>query len=136
MLTGKVTEGEIDEPDIFLSLTGSKNSTGHVSITSMLSIVEVFKRDRVIHSDYMVVECDEDLGEILVVEVGNKKNWFSFNAAPWYVNTVTTHNFQSGENTLFPCYYWIGDGDSVTLTAHASELHTRACAVGTMGLIN
>ena len=60
---------------------------------------------------------------MLVVVLGNDKSWLAPLGAPWYVNEVQVHNLQSKIQEVFPCYHWIGDGDSVSFTAHTSELH-------------
>ena len=71
--------------------------------------------------DDLVIECDGDLGEIHVVGIGNEKEWHTDLGAPWYVDFIMVHNFQSDKNEEFPVYHWIGDGDFVTCTAHTSE---------------
>lgn len=74
-------------------------------------------------TENLIIESSGDLGTVLVVVLGNDKSWLAPLGAPWYVNEVQVHNLQSKIQEVFPCYHWIGDGDSVSFTAHTSELH-------------
>ena len=65
----------------------------------------------------MIIETDKDLGDILVVSLGIKKDW-SPSLKYWYVDYVMVDNHQSKKTKQFPCYHWIGDGDSVSFTAN------------------
>ena len=70
--------------------------------------------------DDLIIEADGTLGDILVVEAVNESTFFD-NEDPWYVSLVTVYNFQSNSSDDFPCYHWIGDGESVSFTARTSE---------------
>ena len=100
-------------------LFGSKASSGKIELSSILTALKGSYNQRTY--DDLLVESDGDLGNILVVGIGNEKEWFGDFGAPWYVDFVMVHNFQSNGNDEFPVYHWIGDGDFVTCTAHTSE---------------
>ena len=105
--------------DIYITLTGNKASTGKVGISSWLKALKGdFKRQTF---NDLVIESEDDLGHVLVVTIGNDKKRLLEVDSPWYVDFVTVHDFQSSLNEEFPVYYWIGDEDYVTCTAHTSE---------------
>ena len=121
IVTGSQAGAGTDDTGIYLSLIGSEQRTVDVNITNCLRSIfqQSFSRNSY---DDLVLESDGDLGEVLVVVLGNKHGWLSIGeGAPWYVNTATVHNFQSSATEHFPCYHWIGSGDEVSMTAHTSE---------------
>ena len=118
IVTGYQVGAGTKDTGIYITLIGSKASSGKVKIISCLKAFEgTFSRRTY---DDLVVECDGDLGEILVVVVGNDAMWACL-GTPWFVDFVTVHNFQSKQNDEFPCYYWIGSHECVSFTAHTSK---------------
>lgn len=101
---------------VYFSLTGSKRSSGRVSFKFPFDTVA-----NVSSNDYMIVETDEDLGGVLVVELGNYKNILPFGADLWYVEKTGVFLFEDEKSFEFPCYHWIGDDDFVTTTAQTSK---------------
>lgn len=109
---------------VYIIVVGSKGSTGKVYLTGSLSWFSGSgMRSR--SYDDLVIECDKDVGDIEVVELGNDKGWWSSASnvlgAAWYVDFVVVHNFQTKAVQEYPCYHWIGDGDYVTCTANTSK---------------
>ena len=107
------------DTDVYITLFGSKGHSGKIALSSILAVLKGRFSRRTF--DDLVIESDCDLGEILVVGVGNEKEWLADMGAPWYVDFIMVHNFQRNSSDEFPVYHWIGDGDYVTCTAHTSE---------------
>ena len=99
---------------VYFSLTGSKRSSDRIRF----NFLGAKKKSH----EYVVVESDEDLGGVLVVELGNEKYLLLDSADSWYVDQTTVFLFESKTKIVFPCYHWIGNGDSVTITAKTSKL--------------
>ena len=115
ILTGSQPEaGTTDTGTVYFSLTGSKKSSGRIGF----SFFE-FRRKKSSHN-YVIVETDEDLGGVLVVELGNTNNFLEL-ADAWFVDQTSVFLFENEKELVFPCYHWIGNGDSVTTTAKTSE---------------
>ena len=119
IVTGSQEGAGTKDPDVYITLAGDEASTGKVPLSGWLKALKG-RFDRRTFDD-LIIECDGDLGEVLVVTLGNEGEWLEELGAPWYVDFVTVHNFQSTLNEEFPVYYWIGDRDYVTCTAHTSE---------------
>ena len=119
IVTGSQEAAGTSNSDVYITLTGNKASSGKVKISSLLKVMKGYFKSRTY--DDLVIESAADLGHVLVVTVGNEKEWLLEMAAPWYVDFVVVHNFQSSLNEEFPVYHWIGDKDYVTCTAHTSE---------------
>ena len=119
VVTGSMAGAGTTDTDVYITLIGDKASSGKVGISGWLTALKGSYSSRTF--DDLVVESDGDLGTILVVAIGNEKEWFADMGAAWYVDFVMVHNFQSNLNEEFPVYHWIGDGDCVTCTAHTSE---------------
>ena len=120
VVTGKQKGAGTSDTGVFVQLIGNKGQTDKVYLQNHLAIL----LDRDIDRDTtenLTIETGGDLGEVLVVVLGNDKSWRALDGAPWYVNEVEVFNFQSKVQERFPCYHWIGDGDEVSFTAHTSE---------------
>ena len=103
---------------VYIKLIGRHAESGKVKLTDLLTELEgSFMRKKY---DDLVIESDADLGEVLVVVVGNHEILSSCDPL-WYVDFVIVHNFQSNTNEDFPCDHWIGPGDHVSCTAHTSK---------------
>ena len=116
ILTGSQPGAGTTDVGVYFSLTGSKRSSGRVSFKFPFDAVA-----NVSSNDYMIVETDEDLGGVLVVELGNYKNILPFGADLWYVEKTGVFLFEDEKSFEFPCYHWIGDDDFVTTTAQTSK---------------
>lgn len=69
--------------------------------------------------DDLIVESSEDLGDILVVVLGNNNGWFTDQGTPWYVKYVRVYS--DNKEVVFPCYHWIGDEEHIHFTAYTSK---------------
>ena len=71
-----------------------------------------------------LVVTNQDLGDILVVIVGNSVDTSSqWMEDTWYVSFVGVANPQTNTVEHFPCYHWIGENSSVSITAKTSRLN-------------
>ena len=121
-MTGEQQGAGTTDTGVYVQLIGSSGHSGKVYLQGFLDILLDKDIDRGT-SENLIIESSGDLGTVLVVILGNDKSWLAPLGAPWYVNEVQVHNFQSKIQEVFPCYHWIGDGDSASFTAHTSELH-------------
>ena len=119
-MTGSAEDAGGDwNKEVYIKLIGRHAESGKVKLTDLLTDMEGnFRRKKY---DDLVIESDADLGEVLVVVVGNSHQFLSSCNPLWYVDFVIVHNFQSKTNEDFPCYHWIGPGDHVSCTAHTSK---------------
>ena len=114
-MTGSAKDGgDSCDEEVYIRLVGRHAESGNVKLTD-------FWRKK--YND-LVIESDADLGEVLVVVVGNEHALLPFYDPPWYVDFVMVYNFQSKTNEDFPCYHCIGPGDHVSCTAHTSKKFT------------
>ena len=107
---------------VYITLIGSGGHTGKVYLHSALTKAISKKYIGRGSIDFVLVKskADHDLGEVLVVILGiDKKSRLI--PDPWFVDCVYVYNFQANKMTTFPCYHWIGSGDSVSFTAHTSK---------------
>ena len=119
IVTGRCEGAGTKDTDVYITLIGSKASSGKITVGGWL---KALKGSCSRHTfDDLIIESDGDLGQVLVVGVGNEKDLLTILGAPWFVDFVMVHDFQSNLNEEFPVYHWIGDGDYVTCTAHTSE---------------
>ena len=122
-MTGSAKDGGgAWDKEVYIRLIGSHAESGKVKLTDSQTTMEgSFRRKKY---DDLVIESHADLGEVLVVIIGNEHKLLSFSNPRWYVDFVIVHNFQSKANEDFPCYHWIGPGDHVSCTAHTSKKFT------------
>lgn len=121
--TGEQTEAGTKDSGVFIQLIGSSGHSGKVNIQDALKRLfstRIKVKPGTVES--FVVESSGDLGKVMIVVIGNDKSRFTPLGAAWFVNQVCIHDYQSGIQENFPCYHWIGDGDSVSFTAHTSKL--------------
>ena len=86
---------------VYITLTGDKASSEKVGISSWVKARKGSCKRRTFDDLTIEFESDDDLGQVLVVGIGNEKKWFAGSGAPWYVDYVVVHNFQSGLNEEF-----------------------------------
>ena len=118
--TGQQEGAGTSDTGVYIRLIGSNGRSSKVYLQSFLKVLtgkSINKDSR----ENLIIECDGDLGNILVVILGNDKSWLVIPGAPWYVNEVLVHNLQSKTRVVFPCYHWIGDNDHVSFTAQTSK---------------
>ena len=109
---------------VYINLIGSGGHTGKVYIHGALTKAIMKKYIGRGSTDFILIKskADHDLGEVLVVVLGiDKKSRLI--PDPWFVDCVYVHSFQSNKTSTFPCYHWIGSGDSISFTAHTSKQH-------------
>ena len=115
--TGSQEKAGANELGYYITLVGSKGSSGKIDIDSQ--ICGALQRGE---EDKIFVECNGELGEILVVVLGNTLSWLPIKEKwPWYVEFVKVYNYQSKCRNKFPCYHWIGPGDHISFTAHTGK---------------
>ncbi len=121
IVTGKQFLAGTTDTRVYITLIGKQASSGKVYLSHWLNIFSKPTSRRTY--DDLLIETDQELGEILVVVLGNDKGWFlGGDGSSWFVDFVMVHNFQSKGTDEFPCYHWIGEGDYVSFTAHTSML--------------
>ena len=113
ILTGNQPGAETVDAGVYFSLAGRKRSSKRIRF----NFVGAKKKSH----EYIVVESDEDLGGVLVVELGNEEYFILDAADSWYVDQTSVFFFENESALVFPCYHWIGNGDSVTSTAKTSK---------------
>ena len=121
IVTGKQEGAGTSDTGVFVRLVGSKGQSKKVYLQSFLKVL-FGKGIKEASRDSLRIESEGDLGDILVVILGNDKSWLTTSGAPWYVNEVLVNNLQNKEHKVFPCYHWIGDGDHVSFTAETGEM--------------
>ena len=131
---------------MYITLVGSKASSGKVPIVDtrfMIKIPAIYKNCY----DDLMIESSADLGELLVVIIGNPKNpLFTLNpfqvaanltsavtGSAWFVSFVNFIDLQTKQAVEFPCYHWINDGSDVSFTARTSK---RTCIVWDLKMYN
>ena len=68
------------------------------------------------------MQTDRDLGDVQVFIYGNKKNVIIKRNDEWDVEFSVVYPLSSGGNRIeFPCYHWIGDGETISTTSATSE---------------
>ena len=116
--TGKQIGAETKN-ELYLTLVGTKGHTGKVSLQNFLkALLNPISKET---TEKLTIESDRDLGDILVVIVGNVG--FHQDALIedyWYVSSVGVANLQTDTVEHFPCYHWIGENSSVSFTANTS----------------
>ena len=121
MLTGSQKGAGTPDPGVYITLVGSNGHSGKLYLQSFLGAL----LRKVIHegtSTNIVIESSGDLGQVLVVILGNDDSSLKNPLTdPWYVEDVGVYNYQSKQQEVFPCYHWIANGDSVSFTAHTSK---------------
>ena len=119
-MNGKQLGAGNSDPEVYICLVGRNGHSGKIFLQSFLSMTGL--TGHTLHRgtwDNLIIESNEDLGEIEVVFLGIDKTFLP--GVSWYVNEVGIYNFQSKNQEAFPCYYWIGNGDSVSFTSKTSK---------------
>ena len=128
--------------DLSVELVGSLGRTGSVTQRNVRFIVS--KVANTSCYDDIVLECRAELGDVFVIVLGNiegKKTTItgavvekvlnpldlSDQYLGWLVDNVQYASLQSGVQTTelpvvtFPCYNWIGSGESISFTANTGK---------------
>lgn len=104
--------------DVFVTLVGSKASTGKVSINSYL--FHVFSGITADTVEDLIIETTKSLGDIQVVLLGiDGGEWALDNT--WFVNYTDVKDLTTNAELRFPCYHWIGKNEVVSTTSKASK---------------
>eukprot|EP00731_Ephydatia_muelleri_P012489 Em0006g1383a len=117
IVTGSEFEAGTMDNDLYVTLVGSKACTGKINISGFLSSPIATKS----YVD-LLIQCKSDLGEVLVVSLGNPKNWITMPGSEWFVDFVDIIDQQTKKTVRFPCYHWIADGDSIGFTSKTAIL--------------
>ena len=97
----------------YVILIGDKGKTKDVILNGYF---QKFMHHRT-YEDF-VVECDEDLGEIQLVTVGNSGvSLLQKYHASWYVEYTFVKRYAGDKESVFTCYHWIALGDFFTNSA-------------------
>ena len=122
IVTGSELGSGTPDSDVYFMLVGSKACTGRLPIISgwLSSAVKTQ------FYDDLLVESNLDLGEVLVVIIGNPANWLISTGSAWYVEFVDVSDQQTKQTVEFPCYHWINDGDDISFSAKTGEHHNAS----------
>ena len=123
IVTGQQEGAGTSDTGVFVRLIGSKGQSSKIYLQNFLKVL-IGKGIKEDSHDTLTIESSGDIGEILVVILGNDKCWLVTSGAPWYVNEVLVHNLQNKERKVFPCYHWIGDNDYISFTAQTGKITT------------
>ncbi|KAL5471056.1 hypothetical protein EMCRGX_G029132 [Ephydatia muelleri] len=118
IVTGSEKFAGTPDTDIYVSLVGSKACTGKMKIVSGWFSTGISAQ----YYDDLLVESSADLGEVLVVIIGNPANWVVSAGSAWFVDFVDVHDLQRKTKQEFPCYHWIEDGDEISFTEKTMTL--------------
>ena len=94
--TGSEVGAGTPDSDVYVTLVGSKARTGQLALVSGWWSRTLASKTYV---DLLIVS-NLDMGEVLVVILGNPKNWLFSVGSPWYVDFVDQ---KSKEKVVFPC---------------------------------
>ena len=124
--TGKQLLAGTPDAGVYVVLVGTGGHTGRLYLHSALSKATQKKYIGRGTIDHVLIKSngDHDLGEVMVVYLGIEKSSrrLSVLPDPWFVDSVSVFNYQTKKPPMvFPCYHWIGSGDSVSFTAHTSK---------------
>lgn len=132
IVTGSEIGAGTLQDDVYITLVGSKASCARIPIVDN----KLFKISGAYTNCYddLMIESGLDLGELLVVIIGNPKDTFTLNpfkamnnmvsaitGSAWFVSFVDIINFQTKLTLEFPCYHWINDGEEVSFTTGTSK---------------
>ena len=115
IVTGSQSGASPDTATVVLSLTGTKGTTGDIIVKAEEGFFFIKTKVYFKESTYddIVIECDGDLGDILVVSAGLQyKSLLKLTTPDWYIDYFTVVQYQEIKPTSrkdFPCYHWIGN---------------------------
>ena len=108
IVTGSQPGAAADTRSVVLGLTGSEGTTGEITVDAkdgwFLLTHTYFKKSAY---DDLVIECEDNLGEIQVVQAGLRYS-STLLTPDWYIDFFTVCNYQSSVKKNYPCYHWIG----------------------------
>jgi len=111
-------ENNLSSGGIHLNLVGSTGATEKLKIHTHIKVNTNLD---------VLIEADGKLGNVQVVIFEKSKGLFEHNEN-WFINysIVYTYPGNTTEEKLFPCYRWIGDGESMSTTSATSKLSLLA----------
>ena len=113
IVTGSPADSTVCDGDIEITLVGNEAvSSGNC----VLSWLDTFRKKSRRYFDFILV-CDGSLGEVLVVILHKNASLIS----QWYIDFVEVYNFEPSQKRVFPCYFWIGNNDSIYSSSATSE---------------
>ena len=119
-MNGEMAGAGTTGADVFVTLVGSKASTGKVSIYSYLfsSLSGVVSGT----CDDLIIETKGPLGDVQVVLLGiDGGDWALDNT--WFVNYTLVKDMTTKVETHFPCYLWIGKNKVVSTTSKTGKIN-------------
>ena len=131
IVTGSQPGAAANTRTVVLGLTGTEGTTGKITVDAkwFLFTHTHFKKSTY---DDLVIECEDDLGEIQVVLAGLRYSR-TILTPDWYIDFFTVCNYQSSIMKNYPCYHWIGKKvKGVTATSATGKL---VCALNNIIII-
>ena len=116
-MTGSQAFAGTQDTDIYITLVGNKAASEGVKIVTGWFSPTVATQT----FNDLLIESNLHLGEVLVVNIVNPKNWLITAGSSWHVDFVDVIDLQTKQLQVFPCYHWIDDGDEVSLTSKTSK---------------
>ena len=112
-MTGSQNACSAAAQDVFFALTGTNSHSDRISLNVIqrLCALDSFHEDK--HDD-MIIETDQNLGDIQIVGVGLRYNLITkvvdgILDCHWYVDYISVIDFQKNQKEIqFPCYHWLG----------------------------
>ena len=113
IVTGSQKACSAAAQDVFFALVGTKSHSDRISLGlfQRLFALDSFHEDK--HDD-MIIETDQQLGDIQVVGVGLRYDLLTkvvdgIVDCHWYVDYISIIDFQDNRKEIqFPCYHWLG----------------------------
>ena len=93
-MTGEQKGAGTSDTGVFVQLIASKGHSGKVYLQGLLDVLSGESIEKGT-SENLVIESSGDLGKVLVVILGNDESFLAPLGAPWFVNEVQVHNFQT-----------------------------------------
>ena len=119
VVNGKMREAGTTNYSVYVTLIGSKASTGKVSLLTFFQYLAGGIGANT-HMD-LVIETEQSLGDVQVVILGIDGKLALDNT--WFVNYTKVYDMLKEKQEIeFPCYHWIEGNESVSTTSATSKL--------------
>ena len=102
---------------IYVELIGDRARTEKIGIGSFF---DWLTHTTDVYDDF-IVECEIDLGEIQLVTISNDAIRLPLTTPNWLIDYTYVINLKTKFEQNFPCYHWIGNGDTYTNSAHIGK---------------
>ena len=125
IVTGSQPGAAADTRTVVLGLTGSEGTTGEITVDAkdgwFLLTHTYFKKSAY---DDLVIECEDNLGEIQVVQAGLRYSR-TILTPDWYIDFFIVSNYQTSVKKNYPCYHWIGKKVKYVSATSATGKYSR-----------